>query len=105
MQEDNNRNESLFSRSVFELRTKLNNGTINQRQYGMEIGKLLAADKETLDSFDKETLDRFDKLEQDYDDCRIDSTEYEKHLISCGADRRGAVPSWNTAAHTEMGAF
>lgn len=75
MPKDNNSNESKLLHAILELRTKMNEKSINQRQYGREIDKLLA-------DVDDDTLKRFDELEQAFDDGDIDRAEYEERLAA-----------------------
>ena len=77
MSEENEQLEEKAVRPlhILYLREKLNEGTINQRQYGREIGKLLG-------DVDDDTLNRFDELEQAFDDGDIDRAEYEKQLAA-----------------------
>ncbi|MBR4222985.1 MAG: toll/interleukin-1 receptor domain-containing protein, partial [Victivallales bacterium] len=86
-------NESKLLQAILELRAKLNEGSINQRQYGWEIGKLLV-------DVNDETLKCFDKLEQAVDDGEIDCVEYKKQLSSIfpqGETQQPAIPQTNEA--------
>lgn len=86
MQKDANRNESKLLQSILELRTKLNEGSMNQRQYVRGVEKLLV-------DVDDDTVNRFDDLEQAFDDGDIDRAEYEKtagcHFPACESGRIG----------------
>ena len=75
MQKDTNSNESKLIQGILELRTKLNEGSINQRQYVRGTEKLLV-------DVDDDTHNRFDELEQAFDNGKIDHAEYENRLAA-----------------------
>ena len=90
MQKDTNSYESKLIQGILELRAKLNDGSINQRQYGREIGKFLV-------DVDDDTLNRFDELEQAFDDGDIDSAEYEKRLAAIFPQDETQMPAGSQA--------